>query len=90
MVIVLFAVMLSGAAALGVIYGKGYVLGQPIRADGVGYYIYLPATFLDRDISLARTIDRSFHGKAENVSYDLRRVDHGFLSPHQIGEAIML
>jgi hypothetical protein len=90
MVIVLFAVMLSGAAALGVIYGKGYVLGQPIRADGVGYYIYLPATFLDRDVSLARTIDRSFDGKAENVSYDLRRVDHGFLSPHQIGEAIML
>jgi hypothetical protein len=89
-VLVLLVVMLSGAAALAVIYTRGYVRGEPIRADAVGYYIYLPAALLDRDLSLVRTIDRSFDGRAENVSNDLRRVDHGYLGPHQIGEAIML
>jgi hypothetical protein len=82
--------MLSGVAALAVLYGRGYAFGEPIRADGVGYYIYLPATFLDRDISLERTIDRSFDGKPQNAHSDLRPVEHGFLGPHQIGEAIML
>ena len=86
----LLVVLLSGAAALSVIYGRGYVLDEPIRGDAVGYYIYLPAAFLDRDLSLVRTVDRSFDGDAENAHSDLRRVDRGYLGPHQIGEAIML
>jgi hypothetical protein len=89
-VLSLFVVMLSGAAALATIYTRGYVRDEPIRADGVGYYIYLPAAFLDRDVSLVRTVDRSFDGEAENAHSDLRRVEHGYLGPHQIGEAIML
>jgi hypothetical protein len=87
-VLALLVVLLSGAAALAVIYMRG--LDDPIRADAVGYYIYLPAAFLDRDVSLVRTVDRSFDGKAKNAHSDLRRVDHGYLGPHQIGEAIML
>jgi hypothetical protein len=86
----LLVVTVSGAAALAVIYAQGYVRDEPIRGDVVGYYIYLPAAFLDRDVSLVRTVDRSFDGEAENAHSDLRRVDHGYLGPHQIGEAIML
>jgi hypothetical protein len=82
--------MLTGIAALAVLYGRGYAFGEPIRGDGIGYYIYLPATFLDRDLSLERTIDRSFEGKTANAHSDLRPVANGFLGPHQIGEAIML
>jgi len=91
--LVLLVVMLSAVAALAVIYTKGYggVEGEgPIRGDVMGYYIYLPAAFLDRDVSLVRTVDRSFDGNAENTYSDLQRVDGGYLGPHQIGVAIML
>ena len=64
--LMLIAVILSGAAALAVIYTRGYTGGGgPIRGDVIGYYIYLPAAFLDRDVSLVRTVDRSFDGEAE-------------------------
>jgi hypothetical protein len=91
--LVLLVVMVSAVAALAVIYTKGYagVEGEgPIRGDVIGYYIYLPAAFLDRDVSLVRTVDRSFDGNAENTHSDLQRVDRGYLGPHQIGVAIML
>ena len=88
--LVLLVVVLSGVAALAVIYSRDFVRDRPIRGDVVGYYIYLPAAFLDRDVSLVRTVDRSFDGDAGNAHSDLRRVDHGYLGPHQIGEAIML
>ena len=82
-------VALGGVAASAVIYSNGYASGKPIRADGVGYYIYLPAVFLDHDLSLRRTVDRSFGGNLRRAG-ELRRARHGYLGPHQIGEAIML
>lgn len=82
-------VILSGTAALASIYARGYNGGEPIRSDGVGYYIYLPAVFLDHDLSLVRTVHRSFGGNLQAAG-DLRRVEHGYLGPHQIGEAILL
>jgi hypothetical protein len=88
---VLLFVALTGAVALAVIYSRGYAHGEPpIRGDPIGYYIYLPATFLDHDLSLVRTVRRSFGGDPENTHTDLRMVEHGYLGPHQIGEAIML
>lgn len=81
---------LSGAGALALIYSRGYTHGDPpVRSDAVGYYIYLPAVFLDHDLSLRRTVHRSFGGDLQKAG-DLRRVKHGYLGPHQIGEAIML
>jgi len=89
-VLVLAFVALSGAGALALIYSRGYTHGDPpIRSDGVGYYIYLPAVFLDHDLSLVRTVHRSFGGDLHKAG-DLRRVKHGYLGPHQIGEAILL
>ena len=83
-------VALGGVSATALIYARGYTSGQPpIRSDAVGYYIYLPAVFLDHDLSLRRTVERSFAGNLRQAG-DLRRVRHGYLGPHQIGEAIML
>src|SRR5438876_10735696 len=39
-----------------------YYRGGPIRSDGVGYYVYLPALFLDHDLTFRRTGARSFGG----------------------------
>jgi hypothetical protein len=88
-VVAVVLVLLTGTAALAAIYSRGYNPGQPIRSDGVGYYIYLPAVFLDHDLSLVRTVHRSFGGNLQEAG-DLRRVKHGYLGPHQIGEAILL
>jgi len=88
-VLVPVVVAICGAVALAAIYSRGYARGEPIRADGVGYYIYLPALFLDHDLTLVRTVDRSFGGNPRSAG-DLRPVEHGYLGPHQIGEAILL
>ena len=88
-VLVPVVVALCGAVALAAIYARGYARGEPIRADGVGYYIYLPALFLDHDLTLVRTVDRSFGGNPQSAG-ELRPVEHGYLGPHQIGEAILL
>jgi hypothetical protein len=87
--LVIMFVLLSGTVALAAIYSRGYNAGEPIRSDGVGYYIYLPAVFLDHDLSLVRTVDRSVGGSLYKAG-DLHRVEHGYLGPHQIGEAILL
>ena len=87
--LVVVLVALSGTAALALVYSRGYAPGEPIRADGVGYYIYLPAVFLDHDLSLVRTVHRSFGGDLQKAG-DLRRARHGYLGPHQVGESIML
>ena len=43
--------------------GLTYYYGQgPIRSDGTGYYVYLPAAFLDGDLTMVRTGARSFGG----------------------------
>jgi hypothetical protein len=87
--VALAVVALSGVVACTVVYSRGYASGKPIRSDAVGYYIYLPAAFLDHDPSLVRTVDRSFGGDLRKAG-DLRRVQDGYLGPHQIGEAILL
>jgi len=36
--------------------------GPPIRSDGVGYYAYLPAFFIDHDLSMSTLARRQFAG----------------------------
>jgi hypothetical protein len=89
MAVTLAFVALSGVVACTLVYSRGYASGKPIRSDAVGYYIYLPAAFLDHDLSLVRTVDRSFGGDLQKAG-ELRPARHGYLGPHQIGEAILL
>src|SRR5947207_3898709 len=44
-----------------------YEESPPIRADGSGYYVYLPAVFLDHDLTLRRTLKRSFKNQLTEI-----------------------
>ena len=63
----------------------------PIRSDGVGYYLYLPALFIDHDITLKETARRSFDGKIPQWAGGqwIPETD-SYLNSYHIGEAIML
>ena len=84
------AIGLVAAVAAGVIYTHGLVprAEQPIRSDGLSYYLYLPAAFLDHDLSFRATLARDFGGQYRVA--DLVPKRHGYLDKHPPGEAIML
>lgn len=69
------AVAVLGAASFTWIYGASltYYNGPPIRSDGIGYYVYLPAVFLDHDVTLEQTAARSFDGNPAQIP-GVRRV----------------
>ena len=57
----------------------------------MGYYLYLPAVMLDRDITMERTAERSFVDRTGEMQ-GVQRVpprDH-YLDKYPLGEAIML
>jgi hypothetical protein len=80
-----------GIASLSWIYGAHLAVGDPIRSDGVGYYIYLPAILLDHDVTMQRTVGRSFAADEYYVP-GLERTypEHRFLDEFPIGEAVMI
>jgi hypothetical protein len=87
------AVAVLGIASFAWIYGAKltYYGGGPIRSDGTDYYLYLPALFLDHDLTLARTVDREFGGDIANAG-GLRIVGphHEIIDEVGIGEAVMI
>jgi hypothetical protein len=71
----------------------------PIRSDGVGYYVYLPAVFLDHDLTLKRTGKRSFGGDPAyipGVNWVRTAVPVGRPGQHEpldqfgVGEAVLM
>ncbi len=62
----------------------------PIRSDGIGYYIYLPAVFIDHDLSLRRTASRPFAGHTGNLGSLQREPNGRLLDQYGIGEAVMM
>ena len=63
----------------------------PIRSDGYGYYIYLPAWFIHHDPTLERTAADCCGGEYPIFSLISRWPTTGRLeNPHPIGEALML
>ena len=84
------AIILLGFCSLWMIYVNNLNF-LPIRSDGVGYYLYLPAVFIDKDLTLETTINRQFAGKAEEWMGVARYPTTGrLLNRYPIGEAIML
>jgi hypothetical protein len=72
---------------------------SPIHGDGKGYYVYLPALFLDHDLTLQQTAYRSFGGTPGNipgVSWERTAVpagqphQHGWVDHFGVGEAVMI
>jgi len=63
----------------------------PIHSDGYSYYVYLPATVIYRDPSLAALADEWYGGVYPAFTGITRRPDTGrWLNPHPIGVAIMM
>jgi hypothetical protein len=63
----------------------------PIRSDGLGYYLYLPAVFCDHDITLKKTAVRSFGGEIPTWTGTLWFPDlDAYVDKYPIGEALML
>ncbi len=84
-------VLALGLFALLHVYVNNGFAFQPIRSDGVGYYLYLPAVFLDHDISLEKTIAKQFAGKTEEWMGVARYPATGkLLNRYPLGEAVML
>ncbi len=84
------AMILLGCCSLWMIYVNNLAF-LPIRSDGVGYYLYLPAVFIDHDLTLETTIKRQFGGKAEEWMGVARYPATGrLLNRYPIGEAVML
>jgi hypothetical protein len=92
------AIGVLGIAAFAWIYGAGltYFQAKPLRSDGVSYYVYLPAVVLDHDVTLQRTIDRSFEGDPTAIGgVQLVSVEGAApgtkrpLDPHGVGVAVL-
>ena len=86
----ILGVFAGGLASLAIAYGLGWT-SPVIRSDGLGHYLYLPAAFIDRDLSLQTTVDRSFHGRPPDWA-GVNRVPGSdrLLLKFPIGEAVML
>jgi hypothetical protein len=79
-----------GLISLTVIYGRRLNY-PPVRSDGMGYYLYLPASLIDRDLTLQTTIARSFGGTSpEWAGVNRIRETNRLLIKYPPGEAIML
>jgi hypothetical protein len=62
---------------------------QPVvRSDGEGYYIYLPAWFVDHDPTLVHTVARHF-GATDYSFAGLVRNAHGYTDKYGIGVAVL-
>ncbi len=84
-----FAVVSS--ASFGWIYGSGLAADSPIRSDAMGYYLFLPAVLIDRDVTMERTAQRSFAGRTSYMSGVRRVAPRGrYLDKYPVGEALML
>lgn len=75
---------------LAVVYIYGAVLSAPpIRSDGAGYYIYLPALFIDRDLTFMAMAVR----QAENIASwgaNLRQLPSGvYFDRYPVGPALL-
>lgn len=63
----------------------------PIHSDGYSYYVYLPATIIYKDPSLAALADEWYGGVYPDFTGITRRPDTGrWLNPHPIGVAVLM
>jgi hypothetical protein len=73
-----------------------YYEGPPLRSDGVGYYVYLPAVILEHDVTLVRTAARSFGNNPTRIGGVYLVPVHGApsktrrpLNDHEVGVAVL-
>ncbi len=72
------------------VYVNGYN-GPPIRSDGVGYYAYLPAVFIYKDLTMEKLARKVFQGSIPTWTGIARYPGTGrYLDKYTIGEAVMI
>lgn len=87
-------VVITATAALGIlsvvlIYSLRWN-SPPIRSDGVGHYLYLPAALIDHDLTLEKTVQRDFGGHRPETAGVNRAETGRMLDKYPIGEAVLL
>jgi hypothetical protein len=83
-------IFLVGIIGLVAVYSKPLIY-PPIRSDGVGYYLYLPAVFIYHDISLQSIAESHFKGHIpENAGAALWKDTGNYLIKFPIGEAVLM
>jgi hypothetical protein len=83
------AVFIVGMLAIWAVYSLKFN-GPPIRSDGVGYYLYLPAIFIYRDISLHSMLP-FFGGHIPSLTGATFYGDtSNYLIKYPMGEALLL
>lgn len=86
----LVAVFSIGVAGVCIV-NFGRLNKPPIRSDGVGYYLYLPAAFIYHDISLKRIAEVHFRGEIPQwTGVTLYASTNKYLIKYPIGESLLL
>lgn len=91
------AVLTIGAVAVGSIiwiYSHNLTREQPIRSDAMGYYAYLPALFIEQDLTFGTTVDSQLDGRAPSA-VGIQTISDGtrgrrYVDKYPVGEAVML
>jgi hypothetical protein len=78
-----------GLASMAWIYESNLPHNHPIRTDGEGYYMFLPAVFVDHDLTLHRTLERRYGG-SRGVPGVRRLASGRIVQKYPLGEAVML
>jgi len=87
-------IVIAGTAALGIL--SAFLIytfrwnSPPIRSDGVGHYLYLPAALIDHDLTLEKTVQRDFGGQRPEAAGVNRAETGRMLIKYPVGEAILL
>ena len=88
--IFVLAVFFVGIIGIFTVYSC-HLNGPPIRSDGVGYYLYLPAVFIYHDIGLQRIATERFDGLMPVGSgASPYKNSQKYLIKYPIGEALLM
>ena len=88
--VTLTAILVLAIASFVWIYASPLIPEGPIRSDGAGYYAYLPAVLLDHDVTMRRTVARSFAGDEYALPGVRPTAPRGdLLDQFPVGEAVL-
>jgi hypothetical protein len=90
--VVVALVAVLALASFAWIYGENMTWdgGPPVRTDGAGYYVYLPAVLLNHELGMERTAERSYGGDPSRIPGVRPAASTGrLLDAYPIGVAVM-
>lgn len=83
-------VFVLGILGITIVYSLG-LNGPPIRSDGIGYYLYLPAVFIHHDMTLQRIATEQFDGHIPKwAGVTMVPGTNNYLIKYPMGEALLM